>query len=98
MSIYGPLFGDDAVARLFSNSAEIRALLLVEGALARVQGAAGMIPAEAAAFIDRAAREVQIDPASLETAVNGVPIPGLIAAFRKAVGTTPKVFRQTVRS
>jgi 3-carboxy-cis,cis-muconate cycloisomerase len=63
-------------------------MLLVEGALARVQGALGLIPADAAAFIDRAASEVQIDPAALghETARNGVPVPALLAAFRKAAG------------
>lgn len=60
-------------------------MLLVEGALARVQGALGLIPAEAAAFIDRSAHEVQIDPAGLaaETGRNGVPVPALLAAFRK---------------
>lgn len=85
-ALYGHLFGDDEVARLFSDSAEIRAMLLVEGALARAQGALGIIPAEAAAFIDRAAREVLIDPSGLaaETARNGVPVPALLAAFRKA--------------
>lgn len=85
-AIYRALFGDDEVAALFSDSAEVRAMLLVEGALARVQGEAGLIPADAAAFIDRAAREVQIDPAALaaETARNGVPVPGFLAAFRKA--------------
>lgn len=84
--LYRALFGDDEAARLFSDSAEIRAMLLVEGTLARVQGAAGVIPADAAAFIDRAAHEVQIDPAALatETARNGVPVPALLAAFRKA--------------
>ena len=84
--IYGRLFGDEATARLFSDSAEIRAMLLVEGALARVQGALGVIPADAAAFIARAAQEVLIDPSALaaETARNGVPVPGLLAAFRKA--------------
>ena len=43
----------------------------------------GLIPAEAAAFIDRASREVQIDPAALaaETARNGVPVPGLAGSF-----------------
>jgi 3-carboxy-cis,cis-muconate cycloisomerase len=84
--IYGALFGDAETARLFSDSAELRAMLLVEGALARVQGALGLIPAEAAAFIDRAAQEVQIDPSALaaETARNGVPVPALLAAFRKA--------------
>lgn len=84
--IYGRLFGDDDTARLFTDSAEIRAMLLVEGALARVQGALGLIPADAAAFIDRASLEVVIDPSALaaETARNGVPVPGLLAAFRKA--------------
>lgn len=86
-ALYRNLFGDDETAVLFSDSAEIRAMLLVEGALARVQGRLGLIPETAAAFIDRASREVQIDPAglALETAVNGVPVPGLVAAFRKAM-------------
>lgn len=85
-AILGPLFGDAETARLFSDSAQLRAMLLVEGALARVQGELGLIPAEAAAFIDRASREVQIDPAALgaETARNGVPVPALLTAFRKA--------------
>lgn len=84
--IYGRLLGDEEAARLFTDSAEIRAMLLVEGALARVQGALGVIPAEAAAFIDRASQEVVIDPSALaaETASNGVPVPALLAAFRKA--------------
>lgn len=87
-TLYRQLLGDDATARLVSDSEEIRTMLLVEGALARVQGALGMIPAEAAAFIDRASIEVVIDPAALaaETARNGVPVPALIAAFRKAAG------------
>lgn len=86
--IYRALFGDDEAAALFSDSAEIDAMLRVEGALARVQGQAGLIPAEAAAFIERAAREVRIDPAALAaaTARNGVPVPALLAAFRAAAG------------
>lgn len=86
-ALYRALFSDDETAALFTDSAEIRAMLLVEGALARVQGRLGLIPETAAAFIDRASREVQIDPAALaaETAVSGVPVPALIAAFRKAM-------------
>lgn len=85
-AIYSMLFNDEETAHLFSDSAELRAMLLVEGSLARVQGTLGVIPAEAAAFIDRASREVEIDPAALaaETARNGVPVPALLAAFRKA--------------
>jgi len=87
-AIYQGLMGDAETAALFSDSAEIRAMLLVEGALARVQGELGLIPQDAAAFIDRAAREVVIDPATLaaETARNGVPVPALLTAFRKAAG------------
>lgn len=49
-ALYAPLFGDDDTARFFTDSAKIRALLLVEGAMARVQGALGLIPQDAAAF------------------------------------------------
>ena len=84
-ALYRKLFSDDDTATLFTDNAEIRAMLLVEGALASVQGQLGLIPQEAAAFIARSAREVQLDPSALaaETAVNGVPIPALVAAFRK---------------
>ncbi|WP_435169742.1 lyase family protein [Falsirhodobacter sp. 1013] len=87
-AIYRGLFGDEETARLFSDAVEVRAMLLTWGALARVQGALGMIPAEAAAFIDRSARDAAIDPAALAeaTAGNGVPVPALVSAFRKAMG------------
>jgi 3-carboxy-cis,cis-muconate cycloisomerase len=85
-ALYGQLFNDPETATLFSDSAEIRALMLVEGALAKAQGDLGLIPAQAAAYIHRASFELQIDPAGLaaETGTNGVPIPALVAAFRKA--------------
>lgn len=93
-AIYRGLFGDAEVSALFTDAAEVRAMLLVEGALARVQGGLGLIPAEAGAFIDRAAREVQVDAAALAagTAQNGVPVPGLLAAFRKEAGA-PEMMR-----
>ena len=85
-ALYRHLFGDDETAALFTDSAEVRAMMLVEGTLAKVQGALGLIPETAAAFLHRASFEVQIDPTALaqETAVNGVPVPALVAAFRKA--------------
>ena len=84
-AIYGGLFGDPETEHQFSDIAELRAMLLVEGTLARVQGSLGLIPADAAAFIDSAAKVAQIDPAALgpDTARNGVPVPALLAAFRK---------------
>ncbi|MFY9212123.1 MAG: lyase family protein [Aestuariivita sp.] len=82
--LYSRLFPTGEVGRLFTDSAELRAMLLVEGALARVQGAQGIIPETSAQAIHRATMEVQIDPASLSapTGENGVSVPGLVAAFR----------------
>ncbi|MDD2867853.1 lyase family protein [Neomegalonema sp.] len=86
-ALYRGLFADAETAALFTESAEIRAMLLAEGALAQAQGELGLIPQESAAFIARSAREVALDPAALsaETAINGVPVPALVAAFRKAM-------------
>lgn len=85
--MYARLFPAGEVGRLFTDMAEVRAMLLVEGALAKVQGAQGVIPETAAAFIHRAAMEVQIDPAGLAgpTGENGVSVPGLVAAFCRAM-------------
>ena len=86
-SLYRDLFGDTELAQLFTDSAVVRAMLLVEGVLAKVQGALGLIPADSAAFLHRASMEIQIDPAGLaaETGANAVPVPALVAAFRKAL-------------
>lgn len=85
-AMFRGLFGDDTVAKLFTDSAEVRAMLLVEGALAEAQGTLGIIPADSAAFIKRATLEVQIDPASLsaDTGVNAVVVPALVKAFHAA--------------
>ncbi len=86
-AIYGGLLGDKEVGRLFTDSAEVRAMMLVEGALAKAQGALGVIPETSAAAIHRASLELQIDPAGLdeETARNAVPVPALVRAFREAM-------------
>ena len=86
-ALYGRLFPAGDVGRLFTDSAEIRAMLLVEGALAKAQGARGIIPAESAKAIQRAAMEVLIDPAAMAgaTATNGVSVPALVTEFRKAM-------------
>ncbi|KIC20243.1 lyase family protein [Leisingera sp. ANG-Vp] len=83
--VYGDLFSSGEASRLFSDSAEVRAMLLVEGALAKAQGAAGVIPQESAAAIGRAVVEIAVDPGVLKqpAAQNGVPVPGLVAAFRE---------------
>lgn len=86
-AIWRGLHGDAELAALFTDSAEIRAMLLFEGALARVQGRIGLIPETAAAAISRASETVMIDPAALAagTAGAGVSAPTLVEAFRQAM-------------
>jgi 3-carboxy-cis,cis-muconate cycloisomerase len=83
-AMFASLFPTAEVGHLFTDSAAIRAMLLVEGALAKVQGDQGIIPADSAAAIHRATMEIQIEPGSLANATgqNGVVVPALVAAFR----------------
>jgi 3-carboxy-cis,cis-muconate cycloisomerase len=83
-ALYAQLFGTGETGRLFTDSAAVRAMLLVEGALAKVQGAQGVIPELSAAAIHRASLEIAVDPGALavSTGQNGVAVPGLVAAFR----------------
>lgn len=82
--LYAQLFNTGDAGRLFSDSAAIRAMLLVEGALAKVQGRQGVIPELSAAAIHRASMEIQVDPGAIAQATgqNGVAVPALVAAFR----------------
>ena len=47
-AIYGGLFSDPEILDLFSNAAEIAAMLRMEAALAVAEGEAGVIPKDAA--------------------------------------------------
>lgn len=86
-AIYHQLFGDKEVGALFSDSAELRAMMLVEGALAKVQGELGVIPQTAGAAIHRASLDLQLDPSALANgaAQSAVPVPALVVAFREAM-------------
>jgi 3-carboxy-cis,cis-muconate cycloisomerase len=83
-ALYRDLFGDAEIGRLFSDTGEVRAMMLVLGALAKVQGAQGTIPEVSAAFVHRSMMELQIDPSGLAkaTGANGVTVPGLVTALR----------------
>ncbi len=87
-AVLGPLIGDPAMAALLADDAQIRALLTVEAALARVQGRLGVIPADAAARIAEVAQCLEPDLAAIGagTAQDGVPIPALVKALRAGVG------------
>lgn len=82
--LFAQLFNTGETGRLFSDTAALRAMLLVEGALAKAQGKLGIIPEISAAAIHRATLEIQIDPGALAKATgeNGVSVPGMVAAFR----------------
>ena len=82
--LYKDLFFDAEVGKLFTDSAEIRAMMVVEGALAKAQGEMGVIPELSAAAINRAALEIQLDPGALaqETGQSAVPVPAMVKAFR----------------
>ena len=84
-TLYRALLHDDEIGQLFSDQAEVDAMIRVEAALARVQGGLGVIPEESARQIARALRDLPVDPASLAagTRTAGVPIPALVDALRK---------------
>jgi len=86
-TIYGKLLGDQAVAGEFADAAHLHAMLDVEAALARTQGKLGIIPADAAAAIDKAARELVLDPADFSgpTYEAGLPVIALVAKLREVV-------------
>lgn len=77
------LFAAGALGKLFSDSAEIRAMMIALGTLAKVQGRAGVIPETAAKAIHRASLELQVDPRGLaeRAARDGSAVPALVEAF-----------------
>lgn len=84
--MFSKLFPTGDAARLFSDSAAVRAVLLVEGNLAKAQGELGLIPEDSAFFIHRSAMEVQIDPAGLAQDMTTIGfVPGITKAFAKAM-------------
>lgn len=86
--ILSALLGDEEVAGYFSVEADIRAMLDFESALARAQGAAGLIPMEAAAHIAAVCDEFSPNVASLArgAAQDGVVAPALVKLLRAKVG------------
>lgn len=87
-AIHGALISDDEIAALFSDDAQIRAMLSVEVALARAQAETGTVPPDAAERIAAAADSLTVSPARLAagTASAGVPVSALVSALREAAG------------
>jgi 3-carboxy-cis,cis-muconate cycloisomerase len=81
-------FGSDAMRAAFGEPAQLQAWLDVEAALARAQGALGLIPADAAAAIDAAAKLDRLDHAAIAggVATTAHPIVPLVRALADAAG------------
>ena len=88
VSLLEVLTGDDEIAAIFSDAADLTAMLAFESALAEAQAAANLIPAAAAAAIVRACRDFQPDWDKLRQGMikDGVVGPALVSALRLAVG------------
>ncbi|MEY2960801.1 MAG: hypothetical protein RLZ60_631, partial [Pseudomonadota bacterium] len=76
---------DRVTAALFTDTAEVRAIMIVLGTLAKVRGERGEVPDIAAKAIHRASLELQIDPSGLAkgVAVDGDPVVPVIQYFRE---------------
>jgi 3-carboxy-cis,cis-muconate cycloisomerase len=86
--IFGPLFNDPEIAAIFDDQAFLRAMLEVEGSLARVEANLGIIPAAAGERIAEICRTVVLDPRQIGQGTwrDGVPTIALVKALREAVG------------
>jgi 3-carboxy-cis,cis-muconate cycloisomerase len=79
------LFGDDELARLFTEAAEVNAIVAVEMALARVQARLFVVPAAAAAAIERSPPVIDHAAVRAGMAASGVPTIALLTEYRKAL-------------
>jgi 3-carboxy-cis,cis-muconate cycloisomerase len=86
--ILGTLYGSDPMRAVFDEAAYFQRMLDVEAALAKVQARLGIIPAEAAETIARAARYDNLNPAELAASARnvGYPVVGLVAGLSRAAG------------
>ncbi len=86
--VLGTLFGSDAMRAVFDERAWFQRMLDVEAALARVQARLGIIPAEAASAITRAAQADNLAVAELAASVRnvGYPVVGVVKGLSRAAG------------
>ena len=86
--VLGTLFGTDAMRAVFDETAWFQRMLDVEAALARVQARLGIIPAEAAEAITKAAHVDNLVIAELAASVRnvGYPVVGVVKGLSRAAG------------
>lgn len=86
--IFRDAFGSASMRAVFDDRAHVARCVEVEVALAKVQGALGLIPAEAATAIGAKADATALDMAKLksETDLVGYPIVGIVHQLQKQCG------------
>jgi 3-carboxy-cis,cis-muconate cycloisomerase len=87
-TVFGGLFGSDAMRAVFSEEGFVQKMLDVEAALARVEARLGLIPAASADAITAAAKLERVSLAEIgKSARNvGYPVVGLVKALGRAAG------------
>ena len=87
-AIFRDAFGSPAMRAIFSDEALVARYVEVEVALAKVQGALGLIPAAAAMAIGTGADASKLDMAKLKTETDlvGYPIVGVVHQVQKQCG------------
>jgi 3-carboxy-cis,cis-muconate cycloisomerase len=87
-TVFGGLFGTDAMRGVFSEQGFVQKMLEVEAALARVQARLGIVPAAAAAAITAAAKVERVSLAEIgaSTGVVGYPVVAVVKALGRAAG------------
>ena len=86
--ILGTLYGSDAMRAVFDERAYFQRMLDVEAALARVQARLGIIPADAAEAIVRAARfeNLRVEELAASARNVGYPVVGVVTGLSRAAG------------
>lgn len=87
-AVLGALYGTDAMRAAMGEDAFLQRMLDVEAALARAQARLGMIPAEAAEGITRAADATRLDRAAMAAATRntGYPVVALVNQLSALAG------------
>jgi 3-carboxy-cis,cis-muconate cycloisomerase len=87
-TVFGGLFGSDAMRAVFSEQGLVQKMLEVEAALARVEARLGIIPPGAGHAIAAAARLERISLAEIGASTRsvGYPVVGLVKALGRAAG------------
>lgn len=87
-SLLSALTGDPAIEALFSDDADLDAMLIFETALAAAQAECGLVPPEAAGKIAAVAERFVVDRERLAAAMrrDGVAGPDFVAQLKQAVG------------